>query len=127
MHPGIRKYFVFQAILSVSFILLMTTVFGKKGGLSALVASVCYLLPNLLFARQLFYYHGAQAAKKIVKGFYRGEAIKLISTVVLIGVVFALLPVKPLPFFLTFIVLQMSIWVAPLFVDTNRRKGQKSE
>ena len=124
MHPGIRKYFIFQASLSALVILVMTVIFGLSGGMSAFIASICHVLPNILFARQLFFYHGAQAAKKIVKGFYRGEAIKLVSTVILMGITFSVLPVKPLPFFMTFIVLQMSIWVAPLFVDTNRRKGQ---
>ncbi len=111
-------------MFGIAMIWFIYWMFGRQGALSALIASVCSVLPNLFFARQLFYYRGAQAAGKIVKGFYRGEAIKLFSTVLLMGVSFAFMPIDPLPFFIAFIVLQMSIWVAPLFVDTNRRKGQ---
>lgn len=94
---------------------------GDQAAWSALIGGLVCILPNIYFAYRLFQYQGARLAKKILQGFYRGEAVKLILTGILFALVWNYLKVSPLPFMLAFIAAQMVFWIAPLFVDSNNK------
>ena len=74
-------------------------------------------VPNLYFAWQVFMHQGAQAAKQIVKSFNRAVAVKFGLTAVLFALVFILVrPLNTISFFLTYAVVQVVHWLAPLVV-----------
>lgn len=84
---------------------------------SSLLGGMVCFLPNLYFAWQVFLHQGAQAAKQIVKSFYRAEAVKFGLTAVLFALVFILVrPLNPISFFLTYAVVQVVHWLAPLVI-----------
>lgn len=77
--------------------------------------SVC-LIPQAMFAAMLFYYTGAQKAKKIAKCFYVGEAVKMIATVLLFGSIFMWFDIVPSALFMSFILMQGVMWLSPWIV-----------
>jgi ATP synthase protein I len=87
---------------------------GDKAALSALLGGIVAILPNVFFARKLFQYRGARAAKQIVNNFYKGEALKIILSIILFVLVFRYTNVMPLVFFIVYITVQMMFWFAPL-------------
>ena len=61
---------------------------------SAILGGLAYILPNAYFVRYALGGTGQQSPNKIVRGFYIGEAIKLLLTGLMFAACFAL--VKPL-------------------------------
>ena len=94
---------------------------GTIAGLSALLGGLVCVIPNAYFARQLFQHHGAQAAKKIVRGFYKGAAAKLILTMILFALVFKFIHIVPWLFFAVYIAVQLVIWFAPLIFNSKTK------
>jgi ATP synthase protein I len=95
---------------------ILGLVYGLKAFGSGLLGGAVCLLPNTYFAYRLFEHHGAKAAKKIVKSFYQGEALKIMLTFGLFAGVWRYVEVAPLPFLLVFIASQMVFWAAPLII-----------
>lgn len=99
---------------------------GIQGFLSALIAGVIAILPNAYFAKKLFKYYGAKAAKKIVNSFYKGEAAKIILSTVLFALAFSMIAINPIVFFMTYIMVQIVFWFAPVIFD-NKQNRPKSD
>jgi len=90
---------------------------GPVEAYSTLLGGVVCFLPNLYFAWAAFRHQGAQAAKEIVRSFYKAEAVKFGLTAVLFALVFALVrPLNPIYFFLTYAVVQVVHWLSPLVI-----------
>lgn len=111
----------FQLAVSALIALIALVVNGAMASLSALLGGLICVVPNVYFVRQLFKYKGARAAKQIVNGFYKGEALKLLLTIALFVLVFKLIRINPLFFFMAFIAAQMVFWFVPL-ISNNKRK-----
>ena len=94
---------------------------GATSGYSAALGGLVCVVPNAYFARALFLHGGARAAKQIVNGFYRGEALKLMLSAALFTLVFKCFKVDPPGFFVAYIAAQMMFWFAPLIV-VNKHK-----
>jgi len=91
--------------------------FGAVHGYSALMGGFICLLPNAYFAYRTFAYQGAQAARYIVKNFYRAEAVKLGLTALLFGLTFKFVqPLEPASLFLVFFLVQTVHWFTPLIM-----------
>ncbi|MCX7116855.1 MAG: ATP synthase subunit I [Legionellales bacterium] len=88
---------------------------GTLSAISVILGGMVSLVPNAYFATQLFRYQGAHAARRIVASFYKGEAAKFLLTFVLFALVFVCFQIIPWVFFVTYILVQMVIWFAPLF------------
>lgn len=116
---GVGRLLVVQIGLSILAALIAWFCSGVLAGWSAILGGMISVIPNTYFAYRLFQYHGARAAKQIVNSFYRGEAAKLLMTMVLFTLVFTTLNPRPLPLFLAYIGSQMVFWLAPLLVDSN--------
>lgn len=114
---AVNRLLLVQMSLIVLLSLLFLIVAEQADAISAALGGLVAFLPMLLFAKKLFAYQGAQAAKKIVRNFYLGEAFKIIVSVVLFTLVFIYYPVKPLSFFLSYITIVMSHWLAPLVMN----------
>ncbi len=114
---GAKRLILCQFGITACIALVAFLVSGGIASLSAVLGGLVSALPNAIFARKLFQYQGAHAAKKIVNGFYKGEALKLGLSIVMFMLVFKYCKIMPLVFFITYIVAQMVIWFAPLFFN----------
>ena len=112
-----------QCQLGLTILLATIALFflGVMAAISALLGGLVSIVPNAYFARKLFQYQGARAARQIVNGFYKGEAMKLLLTVTLFAVVFKWFNIIPLVFFLVFIMTQMVFWFSPLIFNNQNR------
>ncbi|WP_232048486.1 ATP synthase subunit I [Legionella adelaidensis] len=100
---------------------------GKIASLSAIYGGLVSIVPSLFFARTLFRYQGARAAKQIVNSFYKGELLKIFLSILLFALVFLCFSVNPLVFFVSYILVQMVFWFAPLIFVNNKRIGRESD
>ena len=120
-HRIIVRRLVLLQIAIASIIPLVLMPFGMIAAISGAAGALACLLPNLYFAHRAFRYSGARAAKKILRSFYAGEAIKLVLTAVMFALVFKYLrPINVAAVFGGFIAVQMAIWVTPLIGSRNR-------
>lgn len=93
---------------------------GMHAASSIVLGGLVSALPNAYFAKVLFRYHGALVAQKIVRSFYKGEAIKLLLTFSLFALIFKMINVVPMAFMIGFIAAQMVFWFAPFIFDNKR-------
>ncbi len=114
---AVGRLLVWQFAVTALISLVLAMVSGSQAGNSALLGGFINLLPNACFASIVFRYQGARDAKKIVNSLYKGEAVKILLTLLLFAVVFSTVVVNPLVLFLTFIVSQMVVWFAPLILN----------
>ena len=110
-----------QLLITLLTALLALANKGTTASLSALLGGLISVIPNAYFATQLFRHHGAQAAKKIVRGFYKGEAAKLFLTMILFALVFKFVHIVPWLFFAVYIAVQMVLWFAPLIFNSKTK------
>eukprot|EP01012_Entosiphon_sulcatum_P034519 TRINITY_DN43793_c0_g1_i1.p1 TRINITY_DN43793_c0_g1~~TRINITY_DN43793_c0_g1_i1.p1 ORF type:complete len:113 (+),score=8.38 TRINITY_DN43793_c0_g1_i1:44-382(+) len=104
-----------QLLTSGLISLVLFCVFSGKEAMSACLGGMVAIIPSALFAIKSFQYQGAKAARLIVKSFYLGEALKIISSALLFAMVFCLFKITPLVFFCTYTMVLMICWFAPLF------------
>ncbi|WED42958.1 ATP synthase subunit I [Legionella cardiaca] len=123
---GIKRFLLAQLAASLLITLGLLLIWGEKEAISALLGGLVAIIPSALFAKKLFRHQGARAARQIVKSFYLGEALKIVSTIALFTFVFMSFKIAPLAFFLTYIVVLMSHWFAPLFF-ANKQNRPKSD
>lgn len=114
---GVKRLLLVQLTLSVLIAVTVFAVLGLHQAISCFTGGMVAFLPSVLFARKFFRQHGARAAKQIVKNFYVGEFLKILSSIVLFSLVFLLYKVAPLAFFLSYIAVVMTHWFAPLIID----------
>ena len=118
---GARRLLAIQLSVALMIACIAAWVKGSASAYSAALGGMCCVVPNAYFARALFLHGGARAAKQIVNGFYRGEALKLMLSAALFTLVFKCFKVDPLVFFVAYIAAQMVFWFAPLIV-VNKHK-----
>ena len=121
---GAKRLLLCQLGWTVLLSTLALLFLSRTAALSAVLGGLVSVVPNAYFARQLFQYQGARQARQIVNRFYKGEAMKLLLTVVLFAMVFKWATILPLVFFLVYITTQMVFWFSPLiFNNQNRPKS----
>ncbi|MGQ3889143.1 ATP synthase subunit I [Legionella sp. CNM-1927-20] len=120
----IRRLLLVQLTVWALIALGLLVALGKQAALSAFLGGLVAFLPSMIFAKKLFKYHGARAARQIVRSFYLGEFLKIISSIVLFTLIFIFFEVTPLAFFLTYIVVVMTHWFSPLLVDSKQNRPE---
>jgi ATP synthase protein I len=123
---GVRRLLALQLTLSVLISAAVLVAYGVDSAISALLGGLVAFIPSALFAKKFFRRQGARAARQIVKNFYIGEFLKIISSILLFTLVFVVYEVVPLAFFLTYIAVVMTHWFAPLILD-NKQNGPESD
>ena len=89
--PPVYKVILAQLAIT-GFISVISLLFsGTTLALSVLLGGLISALPNSYFTLHAFKYSGARNAEKIVRGFIRGELGKIVMTVVLFALSFALI------------------------------------
>ena len=118
-----QRLLLIQLGVTVLIATIVLLISNATDATSAIVGGMVCLVPNVYFASKVFEYNGVRAARQIVNGFYKGEALKLMLSVALFAMVFKFLKVNPLVFFVAYIAAQMVYWFAPLIiVNKNRLK-----
>lgn len=112
-----KRFLLTQVILTLLISLVVGLMSGIRGIMSVWLGGLVSIIPNAYFAMKLFRHQGARAARKIVGSFYQGEAVKILLTMVLFILVFLYGHVMPLVFFITYILVQMVFWFAPLLFE----------
>ncbi|MDP1602499.1 MAG: ATP synthase subunit I [Legionella sp.] len=123
---GIKRLLALQFILCVLITACVLLAYGFQSAISALLGGLVAFIPSALFAVKFFRHQGARAARQIVKDFYVGEFLKILSSILLFTLVFIVFEVVPLAFFLTYIAVVMTHWFAPLILD-NKQNGPESD
>lgn len=116
MTQGINRLLFIQLSMTIFFSILAFFLSGKVASISAMLGGVLYVIPNACCARQLFKHQGARAAKKIVNGFYKGEALKIGLSIILFTLVFVFIKISPLVFFSVYVGMQAVVWFAPFIL-----------
>lgn len=122
---GAYRLIAWQLGITLFIAMIMFLWLGSKASLSAIYGGLVCLIPTACFARTLFRYQGAQAAKKIVNSFYKAELIKIFLSMLLFTLVFINFSVNPLVFFASYILAQMVMWFAPLIFDNKKDRLRK--
>jgi ATP synthase protein I len=123
---NIHRFLIVQLIVIGLATIITLLIYGLHEALSAWLGGMVAFIPFIIFAKKAFQYQGARAAKKIVKNFYIGEFLKIISSILLFILVFWWYKVAALVFFLTYIAVIVTHWFAPLFIN-NEQNGLKSD
>lgn len=118
---GARRVLLAQFSVALLIAIIAAWAKGTSAAYSAVLGGLVCVVPNAYFARALFLHSGARAAKQIVNGFYRGEALKLMLSAALFTLVFKCFKVDPLVFFVAYMAAQMMVWFAP-FIVVNKHK-----
>ncbi len=113
------KLIAFQLLFVLLLVLISTVIHSWHAGYSALAGGFTYLLPNAIFVLMAFAHAGAQKSNLVVRGFYAGETLKLVLTVILLSVFLKYGTLSLIPFYISFSLLVMSQWLAPLFFNYN--------
>jgi ATP synthase protein I len=129
LNPGktlIRRFMGIEILLLVVSSVFVVLIFGTFAGIWYSAGGLAGLIPEAIFAFLLFKNSGARAAKSIVQGFYFGETLKIITTVVILAVIFKYFTVQPLALLLGYIFIQIVHWLSPLILIT-KEKGSDTE
>lgn len=109
------KYALMSQV-SIFFVMMFSSLLMRKKIilLSVFWAGIVAIVPIIVFASVHFYYRGARQAKQIVNGFYKGEALKMMTTAVLFGFVFSQFHLEPRVFFGAYILMITVPWFIEL-------------
>ncbi|KTD57170.1 ATP synthase subunit I [Legionella sainthelensi] len=118
---GIVRLWLVQISVTLVFAAFCVLAYSANAGISALLGGVVCIIPNAYFATKLFKYQGARSARQIVNSFYKGEALKIFISIFLFTVVFLFFKITPLAFFVSYIMILMTHWFAPLIINKQNR------
>jgi ATP synthase protein I len=108
-----------QLLTIALFTLSALAIWGWPVARSALFGGLTAFLPNAYFAARFGFSDTARTARQIVRIFYLGETIKLITTAVLFLFIFQLPDIRFLPLFAGFVSVLMVFWFALLVRGTE--------
>ena len=121
---GAQRLIVCQLSITMLVATLALVASGGTTAISALLGGGVSVVPNAYFAKTMFRFQGARAAKQIVTSFYKGEAVKMVLTIALFTLVFKFFTIIPMVFFAVYIVVQMTFWFAPLIFDNKQNRPE---
>lgn len=114
MHRITKRFLGIQTMMMLGLSLILGLFFGKSVFYAALWGGVCSLIPTGISMLVMFKNRGARQARRIVGDFYKGEALKLLVTLLLTTVAIKVAHVQMLPFLLTYIGTMSTIWLSPM-------------
>ncbi len=116
---GVKRLCVLQSAICLLLTIGFYISIGRQAAYSALLGSLIVLVASQYLAWRLFKYSGAAAAKRIIKTFYRAEAVKLVFVALMFALVFIFVDILAPVFFLSFIVTQATHWLASYLFNGN--------
>jgi len=101
---------------------------GPVAGYSALLGSLTCVIPNAFLALRLVLPRRDPGARALIQAAYIGELGKLVLTVLMFSIVFALVrPIEAAPVFAGFIAAQLATIAGLVMRDKNERNGRTSK
>jgi ATP synthase protein I len=128
LNPGkflIGRFVCLEILLLVLSAFFVWLIFGSFSARWYSAGGMAGVIPEAVFAYFMFKNSGARAAKHIVQGFYVGETFKIITTVVILAVLFKWFTVQPLALLLGYIFIKIVHWLSPLILIT-KNKGDET-
>ncbi len=106
------KLLFWEAIVTLVTGLLLGLGFGAKTAVSVLLGGFAYIVPNMYFAKYVFKFSAQESPAMALRGFYIGEVVKIIATVLIFAFGFVLVKeVNVAVLILTYVVLLIfNIW-----------------
>lgn len=124
--PPLLKIYGLQLLLLVMASLAILFPFDWVEAYSVFTGGLISIAPNAYFARQAFRFSGALYAREVSQAFYRGEAGKYITTVLLFAGVFAALsPLNVLFLFLAYLAALLLNTLLVAFYGRVEKQGQR--
>lgn len=114
-----KQLWLLQFSLTMILAVVCAILYGLNAAFSVLLGGLVCIIPNAIFAVNLFKHAGARSARQIVKGFYQGEALKILVSIVLFTAIFIFCRITPLAFFGAYIVILMMHWFSPLLIKNK--------
>ena len=112
-----------QLIITVVIALLSYTYSGLVSAYSVLLGGAVYILPNIYFVIYVFRDMDQKDPFAIARLFYYGETMKLLLTVVIFALCFALVkPLHAVPLFATYILLMIVNMAGLAILSKNWKK-----
>lgn len=121
---GAQRLIICQLSITILIATVFALLWNVTAAMSALLGGLVSIVPTAYFAIKLFKYHGARAARQIVNGFYKGEALKIALTAILFTLVFKFFTIIPLVFLAVYILAQMVFWFAPLIFGNEHNRSK---
>lgn len=118
---GAKRLFFAQLSLVLMLSVWVCITRSRADAASLFLGGITWLLPQVMFAQQLFKDARARFAKLSLQRAYRAEASKLAFSAILFAVVFRFIKVEPLPFFLGYLMVYSTNWFAPWFFKQAKR------
>lgn len=111
---GARTLIIVQLMIVLIMARFVYVALGGDGVLSVMLGGLVYALPSACFAWVMFRQFKATHAKQYMKRIYRGEALKVVLTLLLFVFVFCFFKcIVPWVFLTSFFVVQSTMWLAP--------------
>lgn len=114
------RFFAQYAIVISTLIVIITTI-NSKLSLSFFLGAICHYIPSLIMALFAFKNVGATNSKKIVAGFFLGEAIKFILIIVFILITMLFFAINAYAFIIGLTSSIFSFFVAISIMDKQNR------
>jgi ATP synthase protein I len=89
--PPVHRVIVVQLVATVLIAAIFLFFSNEVAAYSILIGGLISAISNYFFAVQAFRYRGARNAEKVVKSFMRGEAGKIVITLLLFALTFTLI------------------------------------
>ncbi len=112
--------FLAQAVVTVAAAVGWWLARDGAHALAAVGGGVAVLLPSMAFAANVFSVSPDASPKKVLGAFYRGEAVKIGLTVLILVILLQWFRATPLPLLTTYILAILIYWPA-LLAGTGRR------
>jgi len=117
---GVKQLAMIQIALALVMARLADVVYGLNGVLSVLLGGVIYALPHACFGWMMFKRFKTAHINQYLKRVYRGEATKVVLTIVLFALVFCLFKcIVPWVLLASFLIVQGTIWITPWIFVTR--------
>jgi ATP synthase protein I len=123
------KMLVIEAIITTIIALILALSVSVVFASSVIVGGLAYIIPNAYFTKYVFRYSAADSPQLAMRGFYIGEAIKIIATILIFTFSFLLVKQLNVPILiLTYILmLIMNLGGNSILMSNQIEKSVKPE
>lgn len=120
-HQRLRRVLILQLLLSLVSLCLLYLSVGMVSAYSGLLGGLIYLIPTALQLRHIFVPDNSNNIGQTLAGLYKSEIWKVALTATLFAVVFSTVnTLEPFSLFGVFVLLQITAWLAGIFMGPSR-------
>lgn len=108
---------------TAAIIALCFTLGGKQAAVSALLGGLACLVPSLFFACWFFGQSPWVDAKKLLRAFFVGELLKMLTGIIMILIIISMVRIQWSPLIVGYIGTSFGLWLAPLLEQRSECNG----